>query len=58
MPRSPFIYIAVGVFSLALTACAGGNPTASEREAASNSGSNVEVYGVIDAGVGHTRISK
>ncbi|HLR81883.1 MAG TPA: hypothetical protein VK051_01975 [Paenalcaligenes sp.] len=58
MPRFPFIYAAVGVLFLTLTACAGGNSTASERDAARNSGSNVEVYGVIDAGVGHTRISK
>lgn len=58
MPTSPFIYLAIGMLSLALTACAGGNYTPSQREAAVNSGSKVEVYGVTDAGVGHTRISK
>jgi len=57
MPKSPLFCMVAGLLVLWLSACTSTQSSA-EREAAKNGGSNVEVYGVIDAGVGHTRISQ
>lgn len=56
MPKRPFFLSMLLVLSMVLSACASSSRTPSQQEAARNSGSNVEVYGAIDAGIGQSKI--